>query len=129
MGKSGRRHRYSLMGHTVLKHARRRKSKYKSSRAAWSELEYSPPIFIGKIPEKKEKLNYEEKLKNPKWRRKRNEIFKRDNYACQNCGSRLNLQVHHWEYIWGREPWDYADENLITLCKICHTKEHDKLKN
>ena len=115
------------MGHTVLKHTRKRKSKYKSNRVAWNELEYSPPVFIDKIPEKREKLNYGEKLKNPKWRNKRHKIFKRGNYACQECSSRLNLQVHHIKYIWGKEPWNYPDEDLITLCEICHAKKHFKI--
>ncbi len=34
------------------------------------------------------------------------------------------LQVHHLAYIEGRDPWDYSDEILITLCKECHTLLH-----
>jgi hypothetical protein len=34
------------------------------------------------------------------------------------------LQVHHKRYIEGRELWDYNDNDLITLCKQCHTSLH-----
>lgn len=34
------------------------------------------------------------------------------------------LQVHHKKYIKGRMPWDYENEDLITLCKNCHKTIH-----
>ncbi|MEO7293246.1 MAG: HNH endonuclease [Ginsengibacter sp.] len=34
------------------------------------------------------------------------------------------MQVHHKRYINGREQWEYDDEDLITLCKNCHTNLH-----
>lgn len=38
------------------------------------------------------------------------------------------MQVHHKRYVNGRERWDYGDEDLITLCKKCHTNLHLKKK-
>ena len=88
---------------------------------------YSPPIFIGKQPPEKDDRNYNEKLEDPNWKRRRTEILKRDNYQCQRCKSRLSIQVHHKKYIINRDPWEYPDENLITLCRYCHKKEHKKI--
>ena len=36
----------------------------------------------------------------------------------------LPLHVHHQYYIKGKEPWDYDDSALITLCADCHQKRH-----
>ena len=115
-------YRYKLIGSTIVKHTRKKK-KRNVTKEFWDKEEYSPPVFIGKQPPKKDIRNYKEKLKDIKWKRKRDEIFKRDNYTCR-CGSRMNVQVHHKKYVWGKEPWDYPNEDLITLCKMCHKKEH-----
>lgn len=34
------------------------------------------------------------------------------------------LNVHHVHYKYKAQPWDYPDEDLITLCVTCHMKEH-----
>lgn len=69
---------------------------------------------------------YQEKLKDPRWQRKRLEILNRDNFTCQICKStENNLQIHHRHYVGGRLPWDYPNELLVTLCNICHKKEED----
>lgn len=71
-------------------------------------------------------MNYSEKLKNPLWQRKRLEILTRDNYTCQMCNSTDNtLHIHHRHYIKFREPWDYPDSLLVTLCQDCHKKEEE----
>lgn len=65
---------------------------------------------------------YAEKLKDPRWQRKRNGILERDNYTCQKCGdTKTTLHVHHKKYINGNDPWDYPDADLITLCASCHS--------
>lgn len=72
---------------------------------------------------------YSEKLKNPKWQKKRLEILQRDNFKCTKCGdSETELQIHHLKY--NGEPWDAPNSNLITVCKHCHfiiedAKKHD----
>lgn len=38
--------------------------------------------------------------------------------------SNLPLHVHHQYYIKGKEPWDYDDSALITLCVDCHQNRH-----
>lgn len=69
-------------------------------------------------------MTYSEKLKDPRWQRKRLEILNRDDFTCQHCHDRTKtLHVHHLDYEYGKEPWDYPDEYLITLCEVCHEEE------
>lgn len=71
---------------------------------------------------------YQTKLKDPQWQKKRLEILSRDNFTCLLCkDTETTLHVHHHEYKYGREPWDYADDNFATLCEHCH-KEVEVLK-
>lgn len=73
-------------------------------------------------------MTYAEKLKDPKWQKKRLSIFERDNWTCQGCGRNdLSLVIHHKDYLPGADPWDYPDEFLITLCETCHDKENQRL--
>ena len=50
------------------------------------------------------------------------EVLKRDNWQCQNCGHRENLEVHHKRMR--SQGGDDLDINLITLCHSCHANEH-----
>ena len=72
---------------------------------------------------------YHELLKDGRWQRKRLEIMQRDGFICRECGTSNNLNVHHIRYINGRKPWEYDDDNLITLCGSCHKKTHDDIKD
>lgn len=64
-------------------------------------------------------MTYSEKLKDPRWQKKRLEILKRDKWACQLCGCKeRTLHVHHKQY--SGNPWDSRLEDLITYCSICH---------
>jgi hypothetical protein len=72
---------------------------------------------------------YFEKLKDPRWQRKRLEIMQRDDFKCRTCNSETKtLNVHHIRYFKGREPWDYRDWYLVTLCEDCHKKAEDEKK-
>ena len=69
-------------------------------------------------------MKYSDKLKDPRWQKRRLEILQRDNWACVLCGDKEStLNVHHWSYSPGIEPWGYPDENLSTLCTNCHDAE------
>jgi hypothetical protein len=68
-----------------------------------------------------ENITYLEKLKDPRWQKKRLEIFERDHWACVECGEKKDtLNVHHIFYFYGKEPWDIPNGFLITLCESCH---------
>jgi hypothetical protein len=69
--------------------------------------------------------NYSDKLKDPRWQKKRLEILNRDEFTCQYCSSNENtLHVHHKYYIPEANPWEYNNNALITLCEYCHEQEH-----
>lgn len=68
---------------------------------------------------------YSEKLKDPRWQKKRLEILERDSFTCVKCSDKENtLHVHHRYYVPKRELWNYPDWACITLCKTCHDNEH-----
>jgi len=70
-------------------------------------------------------VSYWQKLKDPRWQKKRLEIFTRDNFTCLNCESKdKTLHVHHTAYVKGLEPWEYS-QSLITLCEPCHQERSD----
>jgi len=65
-------------------------------------------------------MTYSQKLRDPRWQKKRAEICERDNWRCLFCGSdSKNLQVHHLVYR-RKEPWDYPEYLYQTLCEDCH---------
>ena len=66
-------------------------------------------------------MTYSEKLRDPRWQKKRLQILKRDSFTCVCCCDSTNtLHVHHKCYVKGRNPWEYPDSNLETLCVTCH---------
>lgn len=91
-----------------------------------------PLVFEGSIIEKKENKNYYEELfKQEEWKNKRNSILIRDDHRCCYCKSPNNLNVHHKYYLQYPnhekvKPWEYPDDALITLCRNCHKKAHEK---
>jgi len=69
---------------------------------------------------------YYEKLKDPRWQKKRLEIMQRDGFKCRECGDATSqLTVHHTYYVSGRLPWMYPNWSLFTLCQNCHSKAHE----
>ena|SRR3989337_2519552 len=70
-------------------------------------------------------MKYSDKLRDPRWQKKRLEILQRDNWTCQSCFAQENtLVVHHRVYHSNLEPWDYHDHALVTWCEDCHQAEH-----
>jgi len=67
------------------------------------------------------KKSYSDLLKSPKWQKKRLEILQRDEFKCRSCTDDLTtLHVHHLRYDRELLPWEYENEDLITLCETCH---------
>jgi hypothetical protein len=76
-----------------------------------------------------DKKKYRLLLLDERWKEKAKYIRKRDNHTCQNCGKTdCVLDVHHKNYIIGKNPWEIPSRYLITLCRSCHKKEHTKKK-
>ena len=71
--------------------------------------------------------DYSDKLKNPKWQKKRLEILNLRGFKCELCkNEEQELHVHHRFYIKGRKPWEYDNDVFQVLCSDCHEKEHSK---
>lgn len=69
---------------------------------------------------------YAEKLKDPRWQKKRLEVLSKNDFSCEVCGdAKSTLHVHHKEYFKNREPWEYEVDQLACICKECHQNEHD----
>lgn len=61
----------------------------------------------------------------PKWRKR---VFERDNYTCQGCGTKGQLNAHHVKG-WAEFPESRFDvENGLTLCFDCHSDVHPHMK-
>ena len=77
------------------------------------------------------KINVGREPSGQNWTNKlRNEIRKRDNYTCQECGKIQNelkrkLEVHHIDY----NKKNCSIFNLITLCRSCHSKTQGNTKH
>jgi len=67
---------------------------------------------------------YSEKLKSPQWVSIRELIKSRDENKCALCDNKNGLQVHHLYYENNKQPWDYPEKALITLCSDCHSRFH-----
>ena len=62
----------------------------------------------------------------PNWNEIRKQIYKRDNWVCQECGEKchneIKIQCHHIDYDINNNNLT----NLITLCNSCHFKTNYK---
>jgi 5-methylcytosine-specific restriction endonuclease McrA len=72
---------------------------------------------------------YRRALRDPRWQKKRLQIFARDKWTCQQCGAtNKELHVHHRRYEPGLEPWKTPAKDLVTLCRLCHLASHRRPK-
>lgn len=72
-------------------------------------------------------MTYSQKLKDPRWQKKRLEILNRDEFTCRICGDDTStLHVHHVSY--SGNPWDVENNLLLTVCESCHEEETMELK-
>lgn len=64
---------------------------------------------------------YREQLKDPRWQKKRLEVFMRDNFSCVKCKDETTeLHVDHLYYVKGASPWEVPMDALQALCRPCH---------
>jgi len=67
------------------------------------------------------KKTYADKLKDPRWQKKRLEILNQNDFICQLCyeeGKTVN--VHHLFYLPNHQPWEYPNFCYMVLCDDCH---------
>ena len=79
-----------------------------------------------KIDPKKGNRESDKVLWTYRWRKKREQIKKRDGHFCQRCWSKYNilnserLEVHHIKNRIDYPELIFEDSNLITICKTCN---------
>ena len=71
-------------------------------------------------PETAEMLACEADREIPQWLRRK--VLARDGHRCRCCGSRHSLHMHH--IIWFSRGGKTRFDNLVTLCRGCHTLVH-----
>jgi hypothetical protein len=72
---------------------------------------------------------YTEKLKDPRWQKRRLKVMEYARWRCQVCGvSDKTLHCHHSYYSKGKEPWQYPEGSIICICDKCHDNIHGKSK-
>ena len=59
------------------------------------------------------------------WKKKRKEIMKRDNFECKLCGKKEGLQCHHVHSLDVNWEMRLDNNNIITVCKDCHSNIHN----
>jgi 5-methylcytosine-specific restriction endonuclease McrA len=75
-------------------------------------------------------MTYKELLKDPRWQKKRLEVFERAGWKCEWCGAKDNtLHIHHKYYDFQLKPWEYPSESLACLCEDCHWEFNMRLKS
>lgn len=90
--------------------------------AEWKPSEPMTTIIEPAVKTRKE--IYDEYLRSEHWHMLRTRILERDGHMCvrPGCGETEKLSVHHKIY---REPLEDAlDEDLETLCRKHHMREH-----
>lgn len=88
------------------------------------------PVFVKSLKNSKDKKvkhlfnkPYKTFLKSSYWKEVRLTVLKRDNNTCV-CGNTKYLQVRHKTYKNHFKEHENL-QDLITLCRDCHKKEHD----
>lgn len=71
----------------------------------------------------------EEGRRCPEYKAWRVSVYRRDDYTCRKCGARgVRLNAHHIKGYAMFPDLRYELSNGITLCEICHKKEHRRRK-
>jgi hypothetical protein len=70
-------------------------------------------------------MTYAQKLKDPRWQKRRLHILEQRGWKCERCrDDKTTLHVHHKKYR--GQPWEALDHDLEVLCEPCHSGKHGK---
>lgn len=72
---------------------------------------------------------YQQSLQSGEWKSFAARIRKDRGNSCECCKrGNIELNVHHIAYEEGKQPWEYAHDDVVLLCRGCHRELHDQLK-
>lgn len=122
--------------HSIKNKIRECPTCHKKFEAKTSESKYCSWECYNKdrhMPRGKEHWNWQggislinDKRDSQEYKKWRLEVYKRDNYKCVKCGSKIKLNAHHIK-SWKNYPsLRYELDNGITLCEKCHIKLHQE---
>lgn len=83
------------------------------------------PRWKGGITPEHKKVRWSQKYKDF-----RDEIFKKDDYTCKDCGrkskkgDKVILNVHHKKSFAEHKELRFVKSNVVTLCRQCHKLRH-----
>ena len=84
------------------------------------------PTQAFRTPPKRDPRPYSEKLKDPRWQKKRLEVLNAAGWCCQECAAQdQTLAVHHSWYPLGKEPWEVEGDLLLALCPRHHQERQE----
>ena len=96
-----------------------------NTQGVWNQDKNHPKYkaYIAKMKDRKGSKNPHFK---GGWDSLRAEIIREGgNKICDICGTEQNIELHHMDF--NRD--NNVKENIKPLCKSCHTKVHNKIKN
>jgi LSD1 subclass zinc finger protein len=68
----------------------------------------------------RELTKYSDKMQDPRWAAKQQEVLQRSGYRCSCCGSdAYALHVTTVYYVRNRTPWLYPDGAYVARCPAC----------
>ena len=69
-------------------------------------------------------MTYDEQVRHPLWEAFRLKVMSIRGSACEYCGSKEQIQIHHTEYDLRKMAWEYDISIMRVLCRDCHRKAH-----
>lgn len=70
-------------------------------------------------------MTYAQRLKDPRWQKKRLELLNKAHWTCEECKAvepADGLQIYHVFYMLGKLPWEHDDRIMMVLCDGCHKR-------
>lgn len=56
----------------------------------------------------------------------RKQVYEKDSFACQHCGTNVDLHAHHIKSFAKHPDLRYEVSNGITVCRGCHSNIHGR---
>jgi hypothetical protein len=107
------------------------KTEFKKGLVPWNKGLSMPFEYREKLSKAHGALVYQPDARHSdEYRRWRSDVFKRDDYTCQSCGTKgVPIQAHHIKSFSKFPELRFVADNGLTLCVPCHKKTDTYLKN
>lgn len=72
--------------------------------------------------------SYDRHLQSTAWKQKRIARLQIDGYRCRLCDSIDDLEVHHRPSSYARIPNESVEDDLLTVCRLCHELVTERIR-